>query len=198
VSSLTPPSDARAALLEAARAELVEHGPGAVGLRAVARRAGLSHGAPGYFFGDRAGMLTALATQGFVELAEVLERDARTPERTRLARLGDAYVTYGLANAALYDLMFHRDAVHPDDPDLQAAKARALEPLLRATAPEAAGGTPVDAMMSWALVHGLVTLVREGALPVGESALVPTLHAITARLAEHLNGETNDRPPSTE
>jgi AcrR family transcriptional regulator len=187
VSSLTPSSDARAALLDAARVELVEHGPAAVGLRAVARRAGLSHGAPGYFFGDRAGMLTALAAQGFAELAEALERNTAGEDRTRLARLGDAYVAFGLSNGALYDLMFHRDAVHPDDADLQTAKARALEPLLRATEPEGAVGAPVDAMMSWALVHGLVTLAREGALPVEENALLSTLHAITARLAEQLD-----------
>jgi hypothetical protein len=133
-------------------------------------------------------MLTALAAQGFAELADSLERNAAGEARTRLARLGDAYVAYGLANGALYDLMFHRDAVHPDDADLQAAKRRAIEPLLRATEADAAGGAQIDAMMSWALVHGLVTLAREGALPVDKSALGPTLRAITARLAEHLNG----------
>lgn len=189
MSSLTPSSDARSALLDAARAELVEHGPAAVGLRAVARRAGLSHAAPGYFFGDRAGMLTALATQGFSELAEALERVAPGPDRSRLAALGDVYIAYGLSNAALYDLMFHREAVHPEDVDLQAAQQRALEPLLRATGPGASGGAPVDAVMSWALVHGLVTLAREGALPVQEDALGPTLHAITARLAQSLGGD---------
>ena len=135
-------------------------------------------------------MLTALATQGFLELAEVLERDAVGPGSTRLARLGDAYVAYGLANGALYDLMFHRDVVHPDDAELQAAKARAIEPLLRATEPGAGGGAPVDAMMSWALVHGLVTLAREGALPVEQGELVPTLRTITARLAASLDGGT--------
>jgi len=94
--------------------------------------------------------------------------------------------------------MFHRDAVHPDDADLQAAKTRALDPLLRATEAEASGGAPIDAMLSWALVHGLVTLAREGALPVDENALLPTLHAITARLAEQLDGGAGDRPSSTD
>lgn len=83
--------------------------------------------------------------------------------------------------------MFHQDAVHPGDADLQAAKSRALDPLLRATEGEASGGAPIDAMMSWALVHGLVTLARKGALPVEEGALLSTLRAITARFAEHLD-----------
>ncbi len=181
VSSPTP-SDAREALLAAARTELEEHGLGALGLRAVARRAGLSHAAPGYFFGDRAGMLTALATTGFLELAESLERDSATGDRRRLARLGDLYVAFGLQHGALYDLMFHRAVLRPDDPHLQAAQQRAIAPLLHSTGE----GDSVDAVLSWALVHGLVTLAREGALPVEQELLAPTLKAITARLAEAL------------
>src|SRR6202042_2870874 len=72
----------REALLAAARAELVEHGRAAITLRAVARRAGLSHASPKYHFGDRSGLLTAIATEGFHALAhrlsEVHESDART------------------------------------------------------------------------------------------------------------------------
>ena len=48
---------ARDALLVAAREELVAHGAGGVSLRAVARRAGVSHAAPTHHFGDRAGLL---------------------------------------------------------------------------------------------------------------------------------------------
>jgi AcrR family transcriptional regulator len=60
----------RRVLLGAARQELAEHESAAVSLRAVARRAGLSHVALNHHFADRARLLTAmrhLNTNGQVE-----------------------------------------------------------------------------------------------------------------------------------
>jgi AcrR family transcriptional regulator len=162
---MTAGSDARTALLEAALEELAEHGASGTGLRAVARRAGLSHAAPGYFFGDRAGMLTALAVRGFVGLAEVLERLGPAARPERLAALGNAYLDFGLSNGPLFDLMFSSEVVQSSDADLADARRRALAPLLAATRGDA--DSDQDALMSWGLVHGLTTLVRQGALPSG-------------------------------
>ena len=41
--------------------------------REVARRAGVSHSTVTYHFGDRAGLLTAIAVEGYAMLADVLE-----------------------------------------------------------------------------------------------------------------------------
>ena len=54
--------DLPAALLEAVESAVLEHGPGSVSLRDIARRAGVSHGAPAHHFGNKAGLLTAFAT----------------------------------------------------------------------------------------------------------------------------------------
>ena len=184
VSSHEAPLDARSALLAAARAELEEHGVVAVSLRAVARRAGLSHASPGYFFGDRAGMLTALATEGFAELAEALGRASALADGASLTLLGTTYIDFGLSRGALFDLMFQRDFLHSSDPDLQAARQRALALLVDATG---AGSEPtVDTLMSWALVHGLVTLARQHALPTEEDDVVATARRITKRFAQVL------------
>ena len=76
-------SDVATALLREARHELAEHGAGGVSLRAVARRAGVSHAAPKHHFGDRAGLLTAVAVDGFERLTEALLRaDTATPTRS--------------------------------------------------------------------------------------------------------------------
>lgn len=174
VNSQDGPPDARSALLAAARDELFENGVTAVGLRAVARRAGLSHAAPGYFFRDRAGMLTALAAQGFDALADALDRAG---DSAGLADLGGVYVDFGLRSGPLFDLMFQRDLLHPSDPALLAAQQRAMKPLLRATS---AGSDP-DPLMSWALVHGLVTLARQHALPVEQEDVEPTMQRVVRR-----------------
>jgi AcrR family transcriptional regulator len=159
------PSDGRAALLAAARAELAERGHAGVSLRAVARRAGLSHAAPKYFFGDRAGLLTAVAAQGFAELARSLRQ---VPPA--LAALGHAYITFALANPALFDLMFRPSELHPADPDLRHAQDDAIGVLDSAVTASGAPGeqsrtAPGElTLISWALAHGLAVLSRDGAL----------------------------------
>ena len=55
----------RQALLDAAVAEVEAVGPAALSLREIARRAGVSHGAPAHHFGDKAGVFTAIATEAF-------------------------------------------------------------------------------------------------------------------------------------
>jgi AcrR family transcriptional regulator len=158
---------ARDALLRAAREELVEKGHATVSLRAVARRAGVSHAAPAHFFGDRAGMLTAVATEGFQLLAHDLAAAADgAPDRgaVRLAAIGGAYVDFGLANPALIDLMFRRSELSPDDPALLEAQQESLEHLREAVADTSSKDAAGWSLVSWAVVHGLVTLVREGVL----------------------------------
>ena len=159
------PSDGRAALLAAARAELAERGHAGISLRAVARRAGLSHAAPKYFFGDRAGLLTAVAAQGFAELARSLRQ---VPPA--LAALGHAYITFALANPALFDLMFRPSELHPADPGLRHAQDDAIGVLDSAVtasqAPREDSRAAPDelTLISWALAHGLAVLTRDGAL----------------------------------
>ena len=64
--------DLRRTLLVAAAAAIDESGPAALSLRDLARRAGVSHAAPAHHFTDKAGLLTALAAEGFDLLAAAL------------------------------------------------------------------------------------------------------------------------------
>jgi AcrR family transcriptional regulator len=56
--------DLRQVLLDAAIADIDERGIGALSLRSIARRVGVSHAAAAYHFGERAGLLTSLAGHG--------------------------------------------------------------------------------------------------------------------------------------
>jgi AcrR family transcriptional regulator len=165
----------REALLAAARAELVEHGRAAISLRAVARRAGLSHASPKYHFGDRSGLLTAIATEGFHALAGQLSEVHETDARQQLAVLGRAYIDFGLSHPALFELMFAPSELHATDPELVAAQQQAIGFLTTAVSRLAGidatpSGTPQLALASWALVHGLVVLARDGALQAAATA----------------------------
>jgi AcrR family transcriptional regulator len=144
---------------------LAERGHAAVSLRAVARRVGMSHAAPKYHFSDRAALLTAVAAQGFAELAYSLRQAPPT-----LSAMGHAYIRFALTNPALFDLMFRPSELHPEDPDLRHAQEEAIGVLDTAvTGAEGASEGPRNGpgeltMISWALAHGLAVLTRDGAL----------------------------------
>lgn len=179
----------RQALLAAARAELAEHGHAAISLRAVARRAGVSHAAPKYHFGDRSGLLTAVATAGFKALTTALQA-ATSAAGASLAAVGRGYIDFGLSNPALFDLMFRPSELHTENPALIQAQRGAisiLSTIVEQNGPtarpagRAAAGPPELALVSWALVHGLVVLARDGALQQATRAATPQAAADLAR-----------------
>ena len=66
--------DLRRALIDAAVGVIEHEGLAALSLRDLARRVGVSHAAPVHHFGDKAGLLTAVAAEGFSKLADALQR----------------------------------------------------------------------------------------------------------------------------
>ena len=63
----------RERLLDCARAHLDEHGLEGLSLRAVARRAGVSHAAPARHFRTVGALLAAVAAQGFRDLMRAVD-----------------------------------------------------------------------------------------------------------------------------
>lgn len=168
--------DLRRALLHAALDAVTEHGPAGLSLRDVARRAGVSHAAPAHHFGDKAGLLTALAAEGWDLLVEALR-----------ARGGDfrdqgvAYVLFATGHPAHFAVMRAPGLTHEDDPALVAARRRA-DAALRAGA-ASADPDPATALAGWALVHGLSALLLEGSVRPGPGEDVAALaRAVTGRL----------------
>jgi AcrR family transcriptional regulator len=157
--------DLRAALLRAAEDEIAANGVEGFALRAVARRAGVSHAAPAHHFGDADGLLTALAADGFRRfVAAQAAREAKAPDdpRSRLLATGLGYIDFALARPALFRLIFGSDRPRHGDPDLAAASAAAYDHLIAQTA--AAGGDATDAAAVWSMTHGLADLIMSGRL----------------------------------
>src|SRR5579862_9443874 len=86
--------DLRNALIEAARAILEEESLAELSLRAVARKAGVSHAAPYRHFPNHEALLAELATEGFVELRQEIASVVSSPEveSDRIAKIGAAYM----------------------------------------------------------------------------------------------------------
>ncbi|MBN9190725.1 MAG: TetR/AcrR family transcriptional regulator [Microbacterium sp.] len=97
------------ALREAAATLLDQGGVGAVTLRAVGARAGVSRGAPYGHFADKETLLYTLAIEGCTELAAELQRirsDRRASSRERLTQAVIAFLTVARRRPHLYALMF--------------------------------------------------------------------------------------------
>src|SRR5688572_31475761 len=167
--------DLRRDLLDTALELIAREGPSAVSLRALARRLGVSHAAPANHFPDKAALFTAIAVEGFALLAEAigdgvrqLGPDATAGQRFRAA--GRAYTGFALAHPAHFAVMWQRDLLHQDDPELAAAGDATFELLLggvRDIQAEgwAAGADPqAVAWLAWSVVHGLAALWLGGSL----------------------------------
>ena len=155
--------DLRAQLLARAAELVARDGAEAFSLRAVAAELGVSHTAPRHHFGDRQGVFTALATQGYTLLGEALE----TAAPLGFQEVGAAYVLFAVSHPGHFAVMHAPDLVHARDPQLVAASSRTNRQLLdgvAALAPGPRDQVAVKAAAAWALVHGLATLTLSGAL----------------------------------
>ena len=158
----------RAVLLDEATAVLRESGVDGLSLRDLARRAGVSHGAPRSHFVDRQALLDALAEFGFerltAEVRRVLEAGGDLPVRFR--RVARAYVDFAIDDAALMELMFQAKVtqragrLHEAAGVLFSVLDGALGPA--ADEPADADARDVFKMLFAATMQGIAALVSSG------------------------------------
>ncbi|SBT48327.1 TetR/AcrR family transcriptional regulator [Micromonospora narathiwatensis] len=176
------------ARLVATGVELVA-GQGAEGLslREIARRAGVSHGAPRRHFPTHQALLAAIAREGYRELGrqadEVLADSDRDPYDLLLA-LSRRYLEFAHGNRGMFELMFRHDLLRGNQMGLRAASVPLFEVLVDLVArarPAPPGGSPaaVVAGALWANLHGLAQLRLWGSLQLmtGVDEAEPLLRA---------------------
>lgn len=167
--------DLPTALLAAVESAVADGGVSGVSLRDVARRAGVSHSAPAYHFGSKAGLLTAFATAGYQLLAEYIINEVAASEAgdsaAELAAIGRGYVRFAVGHPAHFEVMFRLDALEPGNAGFVAASEAAYGLLTAAVERCRADGRlhgrspEVVAVSAWSLVHGLSALWISGRLP---------------------------------
>lgn len=145
----------RRALIDAALDVIAERGVESLSLRELATQAGVSHAAPAHHVGDKAGLLTAIAEEGFALLADALE--AARPEGFKA--LGIAYVRFATSHHAHFAVMYDPSLYRADEAGVVAARDRAAALLYTAAGDRDRG------LAGWCLMHGLATLWLAGALP---------------------------------
>ena len=162
--------DLRAAAIGAGL-ELLRGEAGSVpALREVARAVGVTPTAIYRHFPDKDAFLTALATEGFAQLAHAqLAAQRRGGDGLAGFRAsGRAYVDFALAQPALFRLMFTHAPPNAATPPAEADDAMALlRRNVTAIAGEGVSAATITALCvhAWALVHGLSVLLLDGQLP---------------------------------
>jgi AcrR family transcriptional regulator len=182
--------DLRRALLDASLDLIRTSGADALALRAVARKAGVSHSAPYHHFRSKAALVAAVAADGFRGLREsVLARMATQPDGSiaQFREGGVAYVLFAIEHPERYRVMFGVDRADPatyselrdevvatGDIAVRAIERCQRGGLLRA-------GDPRElANILWATCHGLSSLLIDGELRRGSDV------AQAEKLARHL------------
>ncbi|QKW09856.1 TetR/AcrR family transcriptional regulator [Streptomyces sp. NA04227] len=166
--------DLRAACLRAARELLEEDGGAALSVRAVARRAGVSPTAPYRHYPDRESLVSALAAEGYRELAGYLAAAHPSPETVDdLAAIAVAYVRFAIEHPAMFRVMF-AEPCDPNDAERVAATAAITEYVVDIVRRAFPGAESAEALATavWAFVHGLAFLHLDGKLDASTPELV--------------------------
>jgi AcrR family transcriptional regulator len=161
--------DLRAALLQAAEEIIRESGVEGLTLRACARRAGVSHGAPAHHFGSVTGLLTEFAAEGFERLAEAMRQKQLKDADDQLQATGLGYIEFAMRWPEHFRVMWRSELLNEHSLRLQQARETAQEPLREALRHANARGRTLSEdelaarfELAWCCVHGYASLWVEG------------------------------------
>ncbi|MBM7490009.1 AcrR family transcriptional regulator [Micromonospora luteifusca] len=164
--------------LVAAGVDLVlSEGQAAVSLREIARRAGVSHGAPRRYFPTHVDLLSAIAREGFDDLTARVEqtlRDVDPDPRTRLVALARTYLDFAATHRGMFELMFRHDLLDSGRLRLRETSLplfAVLADLVAQVRRPTDAPAPVLAGVLWANLHGIAQLWAWGSLPLATGAL---------------------------
>ncbi len=153
-------------LLATARSMLEEVGSSKLSLRALCSALGVTPTAAYHHFTNRAELLAQLATEGYLELAEVLSQNsAALPTQKKIHGFCLIYLNFARDNPALYQLMFGPELAADTMPEqLHTARQLAFSKLEIMVADLLK--RPIDsidvrnaALASWSYIHGLTALL---------------------------------------
>ena len=188
--SVTAVVGTRDRLIDVARAYLDQEGIDGIGLREIARRAGVSHGAPLRHFPTLGALLGAVAAEGFRDLIVAVDHAVHTapiddPVR-RLAAAAFGYQRFALSHPGVFGLMFRRDLCDTNDAEYITTGGMAFGQLVALVTDAQNVGFHPDHSASelagvlWATSHGLASLHLHGALAPTTGQVDP---AVLQRLA---------------
>ncbi|MEU1896202.1 TetR/AcrR family transcriptional regulator [Streptomyces pristinaespiralis] len=192
MTSATQHDESLRARLVAAGVELVTtRGVEALSLREIARSAGVSHGAPRRYFPTHLSLLSAIAREGFADLARRSDAVGAGEDdpRARVAALCRLYLEFARTDGGMFELMFRHDLLKSGHLGLRETSLPLFGRFVAAVAqvrPRPGDAPPqVAATALWANLHGIAQLWGWGSLQLatGTDDVEPLLRTV---LAAHL------------
>ncbi len=182
--------DLRRVLLETAVKVVEKDGIAALTLQSLARRAGVSSGAPYHHFPNLEQLLAAIAQDGLTKLVDEMRRSSATapPDASaQLTALGRGYVRFALAHRGHFRVLFRPELRPLLDKAMNHALGEGLRMLRDAivrcqeegVAPQ--GDTDRLVLLAWSAVHGASHLWVDGSL--SEEQLVKDGNALAESIA---------------
>ena len=174
MSMSEPEAGLRGRLVDVGVELVAQEGAQALTLREIARRAGVSHGAPRRYFPTHLELLSAIARRGFAELGEQAKStiaDGTASPRAQVTALGRVYLEFALANPGMYELMFRHDLLesgHLGLRDTSLPLFGILVELVGRARPDVDARLVAGAV--WANLHGVAQLWRWGSLQLATGA----------------------------
>ena len=161
------PVDLRAHLV-ATGVELVNaEGPAALSLREIARRAGVSHGAPRRYFPSHRDLLAAVARVGYDGLSARIAALGEQPDpRAGLLALGRLYLEFARTDRGMFELMFRHELLRGNHEGLRTVSRPLFDVLVDLVGRARPGrhDAAVAAGALWANLHGIAQLWSWGSL----------------------------------
>jgi AcrR family transcriptional regulator len=160
--------DLRDALVQAALREAERGGPEAISIKALAKELGVSQPAPYRHFADREALLAAVTAEAFRQFSATLRESIGKPSKqSKLSRLAQATLAFGLRRNGIYRLMFASRimACASKGSELHDAASETFALVLDALDAPAVGLIRErHALKIWAALHGVVMLAEQGLL----------------------------------
>ncbi|SOD68264.1 transcriptional regulator, TetR family [Streptomyces sp. 1222.2] len=187
-----PNTGLRSRLVDVGVELVTAEGVQALSLREIARRAGVSHGAPRRHFPTHLELLSAIARRGFEDLAArgaSALGDTTASPREQIATLGRVYLDFALTHRGMHELMFRHDLLESDGLRLRDASLPIfglLVDLVARARPDADARLVAGALL--ANLYGIAQLWTWGSLQLttGTADFAPLLRTA---LDAHLGSE---------
>ncbi|MGW2339440.1 TetR/AcrR family transcriptional regulator [Streptomyces sp. NPDC001661] len=165
----------RERLIDTGVALVDTEGAAALSLREIARRAGVSHGAPRRYFPTHLELLSTIARRGFEELGkrvtQALADGSGQAPRTQVATLARTYLDFAARHRGMYELMFRHDLLESGELGLRETSLplfKMLTELIAAARPDTEPALVAGAL--WANLHGVAQLWGWGSLQLAVAA----------------------------
>lgn len=147
-----------------------------VGIREVARRCGVSHGAPRRWFPTRSALLADIARAGFADLERAVAGGG-----TDLRSTARAYLAFAVDRPHLFDLLTRHDLLDGSGRGLRHTSRPLVEIWVTRYRAEHASASDAEALAAWAAVHGVASLASRRSLEVLDIRAEDLLGTVLAR-----------------